>query len=116
MIRVKILDNEGLEGIMNDLLNSTEELTDLQLQLREEEDYMKLTAVADSIKETLAGCPEADLMEEFEDAVYWRGAYEMKVAYLEGIKKGFNLRRFLTGELEQRQQDSQVELQETATP
>ena len=43
-------------------------------------------------------------MEAFEDAVYWKSAYETNMAYLDGIRKGFNLRRFLLEETDLRQQ------------
>ena len=104
MIELKLLDNECMEGIINDFINSTEQLTAFQLQLRDEEEYMKLDALAESLKETMAGCPEAGLMEAFEDAVYWKSAYETNMAYLDGIRKGFNLRRFLLEETDLRQQ------------
>lgn len=104
MIKVKMLDNECLEGIMNDFINSTEQLTDFQLQLRDDEEYMKLDALTENLKETMSGCPEAGLMEAFEDAVYWKSAYETNMAYLDGIRKGFNLRRFLMEETDLRQQ------------
>lgn len=109
MIKIKMLDNEYMEGILNDLINSTEQLTDLQLRLRSEEEYMKLDALAKGLKKTMAGCPEADLMEAFEDAVFWKSAYEINMAHLEGIKKGFNLRRLLLDETCQRQQANKEE-------
>lgn len=109
MIEIKLLDNKCLENIMNDFINSAAQVSDLQAQLSDEEDYRKLTALADSLKETMAGCPEADLMEAFEDAVYWKSAYETSVAYLDGIRKGFNLRRFIIGEKCPRQQSKTEE-------
>ncbi len=112
MIRVKILDNECLEGIVNDFVNSTENLSELQKQLSADEEYMKLSATADGIKEALAGCPEADLMEAFEDAVFWKSGYEANIAYLEGIRKGFNLYRFIMDGIEEtgRRQQARAEV------
>ena len=108
MIRVKISDNKCLEDIMNDFISSAAELPEVQSQLRDEEEYMKLQATVDSLKEAMAGCPEAALMEAFEDALYWISGYEINAAYLDGIKKGFNLGRFLMDETDRRQQDRQT--------
>ena len=104
MIELKIMDDECLEGIRNDFINSNEQLSAFQLQLRDEEEYVKLDALIEKLKESMAGCPEADLKEKFEDAVYWKSAYENNMAYLDGIRKGFNLRRFLMEETDLRQQ------------
>ncbi len=104
MIKVKLLDNEYLENTLNGLFNSFEHITDFQKQLEADEEYRKISAIADSLKEMMAGCPEAELMEKFEDALTWITGYTINVAYLDGIKTGFNLGRFLTDGAEQRQQ------------
>lgn len=104
MIKVKMLDNEYLENTLNGLLGSFEHVTDFQKQLEADEEYMKISAIADSLKEMMEGCPEAELMEQFEDALTWKTGYTVNVAYLDGIKTGFNLRRFLLGETDLRQQ------------
>lgn len=109
MIKVKMLDNEYLENTLNGLLNSIGNVTDFQKQLETDEEYMKISAIADSLKELLAGCPEAELMEAYEDALFWKMGYTINVAFFDGIKTGFNLRRFIMDETDQRQQDKMEE-------
>ncbi len=105
MIKVKMLDNEYLENILNGLFNSFDNTSDFQKQLETDEEYLKISAIADSLKELLAGCPEAELMEAYDDALCWKMGYTINVAFLDGIKTGFNLGRFLTDETDRRQQD-----------
>lgn len=107
MIEIKLLDNICLEGIMNDFINSTEKLPEIQSKLMAEEEYMRLQAAAASLKERMAGCPGAALMEEFEDTVLEMLGYETAAAYLDGIRKGVNLWRFIMDETDRRQQDGQ---------
>ena len=95
MIEIKLLDNKCLEGIMNDFINSTEKMPEIQSKLMAEDEYMRLQAAAASLKEKMAGCPGAALMDEFEDTVLEMLGYETAAAYLDGIRKGVNLWRFL---------------------
>ena len=104
MIEIKLLDNKCLEGIMNDFINSTEKMPEIQSKLMAEDEYMRLQAAAASLKEKMAGCPGAALMEEFEDTVLEMLGYETAAAYLDGIRKGVNLWRFLLDGAGRRQQ------------
>lgn len=104
MIEIKLLDNKCLEGIMNDFINDAAELPEIQSKLKDEEEYMRLQAAAADLKERMSGCPGAALMEEFEDTVYTMSGYETAAAYLDGIRKGVNLWRFLMDGEGRRQQ------------
>lgn len=98
MLKIKLKDHKCLEDTINALLVSTEEISEIEMELEKDEGYAEILRMMDTITDMMGEMPEFELMEEYKEAVENKAGYEVNAAYLRGIKTGFNLAMFLVPE------------------
>lgn len=95
MVKIRILDEDWMEGTINDLLAAGEGITDLERDVCREEGYKEAGQVIARIEGAAAGTPMEGILYEYGNAIESKSGYEYTAAYLNGIKKGFQLAMFL---------------------
>ncbi|MEY8326762.1 hypothetical protein AALB47_23075 [Lachnospiraceae bacterium 54-11] len=114
MVKVKLLDNEWMENIINRLL--IEGLTDLDKKVCQEKGYRELEEKIGAIEAMAAGTPAADVMDEYRSNLELMSGYEYNAAYLNGLKAGFNLASFFMPDPEQLQAEGKRDSRHTDKP
>ena len=95
MVEIRLLDEGWVEDTINALLAAGEGITDLERDVCREEGYKEAGQVIARIEEAAAGTPMAGVLYEYGNAIESKSGYEYTAAYLNGIKKGFQLAMFL---------------------
>ena len=93
MVKIRLLDDEWMEGMENCLIAAYEGITDLDRDICDEKGCRELGRAIGRIEEQAAGTPTADMLVEYKDAVESRSGYLHTAAYLRGIRRGFLLAR-----------------------
>ena len=95
MVKIKLLDEKWMEDTINGLLVADEGITDLEKDVCMEKGYQETDQMIRTIEGLAAGTPTADMLVEYKDAIESKAGYEYTAAYLNGIKKGFQLAMFI---------------------
>ena len=95
MVKIKLLDEKWMEDTINGLLGADEGITDLEKDVCMEKGYQETDQMIRTIEGLAAGTPTADMLVEYKDAIESKAGYEYTAAYLNGIKKGFQLAMFI---------------------
>lgn len=95
MVDITIMDETWMQDTINSLLASEEGITGLEKAVCNEKGYKEINQMISTIEEMAAGTPTADILVEYKDAIESKAGYEYTAAYLNGIKKGFQLAMFL---------------------
>lgn len=95
MVKVRLLDEKWMEETINGLLAAGEGMTGLEEDVCRETGYQETDQMIKTIEGMAAGTPTADILVEYKEAIESRAGYEYTAAYLNGIKKGFQLAMFL---------------------
>ncbi len=95
MVKVKLLDNEWMEKVINDLLLTNENITELEKDVCREKGYVDLCKEIKEIENMVEGSSFADILEDYREKIDYEAGYKYTAAYLNGIKTGFSLALFL---------------------
>lgn len=95
MVKVKLLDNEWMENVVNGLLITNENITDLEKDVCREKGYLELREEIKGIEEMVEGSPMAEMLADYGEKLEEEAGYKYSAAFLNGIKTGFSLALFL---------------------
>lgn len=98
MVEIRLLDEKWMEQIINDLLNAEEFMTEIEEDVCREDGYQEENIRISTIERMAAGTPTEKLLFEYKDAIESKSGYTYNAAYLNGIKKGFQLAMFMKQE------------------
>lgn len=98
MVEIRLLDEKWMEQIINDLLMSEEFLTEIERDICQEDCYQEENIRISTIERMATGTPAEKLLIEYKDAIESKSGYICNAAYLNGIKKGFQLAMFMRQE------------------
>lgn len=95
MVEIRLLDEKWMEETIHDLLATGKSITAIEKDVCREAGYQEEEQRISTIEGMAAGTPMEKMLFEYRDAIEIKSGYEYNAAYLNGIKKGFQLAMFL---------------------